>query len=220
MAVAAAHDITEERRRTLESVRADAERKWKEAEGRAQAADARAREAEARAQAAETRAHDAEARAQEAAARAQGAEARAQEAASELDRTRAGGEPPEPGRSPVPETAAEPDAKPVRGANRYSFSKKLEVRIDSHAGVLVDLSVTGAQVLLSSAVKVNHVASVSLPSDETPVSCKGRIIWVKPEPPSKTPVLYRAGILFVASDEAAVEAFIIRHSASRRPNRR
>jgi hypothetical protein len=56
---------------------------------------------------------------------------------------------------------------------------------------------------------------VSLPSDEIPISCEGRIVWSWIEPPEKNrPPRYRAGISFTEVDEAAIEVFIIRYSTS------
>jgi hypothetical protein len=105
--------------------------------------------------------------------------------------------------------------QPVRRATRYSFSTTIEVHIDGDAGVLVDLSVGGAQVLCTKEPQLNRVATVALESDEIPVSCEGKIMWTRPEPPLEgRPLTYRAGISFTTADEAAVEAFIIRYCAS------
>ena len=103
----------------------------------------------------------------------------------------------------------------VRRATRYRFSAAIDVHIDGDAGVLVDLSVGGAQMLCSKELEVNHVARISLLSDEIPISCQGRIMWSWLEPYSKgQPPSHRVGICFTAADEAALEAFIIRYSAS------
>jgi hypothetical protein len=103
----------------------------------------------------------------------------------------------------------------VRKATRYSFSTTLEVLVDGNAGVLVNLSVGGAQVLCPRELEVSRVATVSLLSDEIPVSCQGNIVWCHPEPFSEgRPPMWRAGVSFTEADEAAVEAFIIRYSAS------
>jgi chromosome segregation ATPase len=113
------------------------------------------------------------------------------------------------------EVPSPPPGQPVRKATRYSFSTTIEVHVDGDAGVLVDLSVGGAQVLCRRELELNRVATVSLLSDEIPVSCQGEIIWCRPEPVSEgRPPMWRAGISFTEADEAAVEAFIIRYSAS------
>src|SRR5262249_26722973 len=104
----------------------------------------------------------------------------------------------------------------VRRASRYSFSEKLIVKISGESGILVDLSVNGAQVLMQSFHDQNATVEFALPSRVSPISCTGRIVWSRPEPPAKTHRLrYRAGIFFTTSDAAAIEAFIIQHSAKR-----
>jgi hypothetical protein len=108
-----------------------------------------------------------------------------------------------------------PSGQPIRRATRYSFSTTIEVYIDGALGELVDLSVGGAQVLCATKPPVNVAVTLSLLSDEIPVSCQGKIMWARPEPDSGgRPLTHRAGISFTTADEAAVEAFIIRYSAS------
>ena len=89
------------------------------------------------------------------------------------------------------------------------------MEIDGDAAVLIDLSVGGAQVISAKELEVNHVAKVSLLSDEIPTSCDGRIVWSWVEPHVKgRPPRYRAGIAFIKADEAALEVFIIQYSTS------
>jgi hypothetical protein len=116
----------------------------------------------------------------------------------------------------MPELATGPAfASGVRRAKRYSFADKIEVRIDDETklGVLVDLSVNGAQVLFPKELTVNRAITIALLSDEHPISCRGRVVWSFLEPHAKGKSLrYRAGIEFTDADEAVVEAFIIRYS--------
>jgi len=86
------------------------------------------------------------------------------------------------------------------------------VQIDGEAALLVDLSVTGAQVLSCSALKPAKNIKMLLPSAGEPVLCRGRIVWARIEPPMPgKPIRYRAGVSFTSTDAAAVQSFMARH---------
>jgi PilZ domain len=109
-----------------------------------------------------------------------------------------------------------PGAKsPTRGASRYRFASTIDVEVDGEAGMLVDLSVMGAQVRSANALHEGRVVGLVLLSDEIPVSCSGRVVWTRLEPKSQgRSMRYLAGLSFTQVDVAAVEAFIIRYSAT------
>jgi len=70
-------------------------------------------------------------------------------------------------------------------------------------------------VLSAPKPEVNRVAKITLTSDKTTITCKGKIVWAWLEPHSQRRALrYRAGVLFTEVDEAAIEAFIARHAAT------
>jgi hypothetical protein len=103
----------------------------------------------------------------------------------------------------------------VRRAERYRFKAGVEVQINGDVGELVDLSVGGAQLFCPKALKVNAVATLSLPGDDGPITCSGRVVWIWLEPRSQgRRRRYRAGMLFLSADEAAVSAFITSRTAS------
>ena len=104
---------------------------------------------------------------------------------------------------------------PPRKSDRQAFNNALGVQIDGEAALLVDLSVSGAQVLSCAALKPEKTVKMLLPSSESPVLCRGRIVWSRLEPttPGK-PIRYRAGLFFTATDQAAVQTFITRHGRS------
>jgi len=109
------------------------------------------------------------------------------------------------------------DGRPLRlrgKADRQAFGNALGVQIDGEAALLVNLSVTGAQVLSCSALKPTKTVKMLLPSSDAPVLCRGRIVWARLEPtmPGR-PIRYRAGMFFTASDQAAVQTFMTRHGA-------
>jgi hypothetical protein len=108
-----------------------------------------------------------------------------------------------------------PPDSPPRSARRHGFSSSTEVQIDGEAGVLIDLSSTGAQVLGPTELEVDRIVTMTLPSDEVPVTCQGRVVWSRHEPQSRRRLLkYRSGILFTKADAETISAFIIRYATS------
>jgi hypothetical protein len=123
--------------------------------------------------------------------------------------------PASPTGKPVGKKAAAPGGDgPIRKTDRQAFSNALGVQIDGEAALLVDLSVTGAQVLSCAALKPAKTVKMLLPSSDAPVLCRGRIVWARLEPtiPGR-PIRYRAGMFFTATDQSAVQTFIARHGA-------
>ena len=97
-------------------------------------------------------------------------------------------------------------------AKRHKF-RATKVQIDREPGLLVDLSITGAQVICATSPEVGRIVTLTLLSDETPCFCQGRLLWARREQTAKgRPFRYPAGIVFTAVDEAAIEAFINRHA--------
>jgi hypothetical protein len=59
------------------------------------------------------------------------------------------------------------------------------------------------------------MVKVALPMGENAVSCRGKIVWARLEPPSAGRSLcYRAGVLFTAVEEAHIEAFLTHHASA------
>jgi hypothetical protein len=104
----------------------------------------------------------------------------------------------------------------MRRSTRYAFATDMAVRLEGQEnGVLVDLSVAGAQFLSAKALPEGGRTTIVLLSDETPVTCKGVIVWSRLDPHSQNrPLRYRAGILFSEVDQAVLETFIITHAAT------
>jgi hypothetical protein len=58
------------------------------------------------------------------------------------------------------------------------------------------------------------VVKVSLPDTKTAIACTGKVVWARLEPArAGRPLGYRAGLSFTKRDEAAIEAFMVRHGA-------
>jgi len=99
-------------------------------------------------------------------------------------------------------------------ATRHVFKPPKKVRVDREGALIVDLSVTGAQVICGSPPEVGRIVTLALLSDEAPCFCQGRLLWARREQTAKgRPYRYPAGIAFTEVDDAAIRAFIARHAA-------
>jgi chromosome segregation ATPase len=116
----------------------------------------------------------------------------------------------------APRSDADPPvAAAAPGASRVAFREELEVLVDGSPATLVDLSITGAQVISHAAMKPNRMVRLQLPGDGTPITCKGRIVWARLEAGPTSVLHYRAGLVFTAVDEQAVETFLAQHADGR-----
>ena len=98
----------------------------------------------------------------------------------------------------------------TRGTPRVTMAKGVEVLIDGNAAVLVDLSISGAQVLSATVLKPNQRVRLTLSDTRGVVRLSGTVAWATFEIPPR----YRAGVEFVAGgDSAAIEAYALRHKA-------
>ena len=108
-----------------------------------------------------------------------------------------------------------PVEQPTRAASRHAFERAVDVLIDGGSAALVDLSTTGAQVISPTPLKPNRVVKLHVPSDTTPVACRGKIVWARLEAPaSGGPLSYRAGVCFMDVDVAVVAEFLARRPGS------
>jgi hypothetical protein len=137
------------------------------------------------------------------------AETRAESAELELDGYR------RPGAHSAPAAAA-PEPKeqepqqfrgPARAARRVAFRSDIDIQIDGSPGKLVDLSMTGAQVLTLTSMKPGRLAKVTLPMGDDTIPCAAKVMWSRLEPRSGQ-LWYRAGVGFTSADENALAAFL------------
>ena len=112
-------------------------------------------------------------------------------------------------------TPSPPSELTGQKARRYAFPASTNIRIDRESGQLVDLSVTGAQVICKTSPEVGRLVKLTLLSDEVPCFAEGRLLWARREQTAKgRPFRYRVGLVFTSVDEAQIEAFIKAHSVS------
>jgi len=99
-------------------------------------------------------------------------------------------------------------------ARRYGFKPLRKVQVDREPALLVDLSITGAQVIYGRSPDVGQVVTLALSSDEVTCFCQGRLMWARRERTAKgRPYRYPAGIAFNSGqDEDAIKAFIKHHA--------
>ena len=87
-----------------------------------------------------------------------------------------------------------------------SFKADIAIQIDGNPGQLVDLSMTGAQVLTPAAINPNRLVTVTLPLSDSVLSCKAKVAWSRLEPRSGQ-LWYRAGVQFTTVDQQGLESF-------------
>lgn len=97
---------------------------------------------------------------------------------------------------------------PARDAKRVRMRPGTYVSVDAIPGELVDLSLAGAQLLLTQMVKPNQVVRATIPTAKERITCRGRIVWVAYEQPETSLSVYRTGVKFTDIDTRAVEDFM------------
>ena len=111
--------------------------------------------------------------------------------------------------TPVPD-ATEEYRGPARASKRVTIKGDTEIQIDGTPGKLVDLSLTGAQVLTASAMKPNRLITVTLPVDDSSIVCKAKVMWSRLEPRSGQ-LWYRAGVAFTSADQEGIQTLLAMH---------
>ena len=102
---------------------------------------------------------------------------------------------------------------PARSAKRITMPPNTEVQVDGIPGTMVDVSLTGAQILMPSPLKPNRSLKLTIPHGDAVVTCKGKVMWSRLEPAMRDGQLwYRGGVLFSSSDNPALRAFIKSHA--------
>jgi hypothetical protein len=98
----------------------------------------------------------------------------------------------------------------TRRARRWRMQVEFEAHLDGNAATLVDLSRTGAQVLVSEAVRLGQRVSLLLVDEEQSLLMTASVVWAEYQLSPGAPH-YRVGVQFIDADPEAVEVFCARH---------
>jgi hypothetical protein len=99
----------------------------------------------------------------------------------------------------------------TRRAPRFRVDDEAEIVVNGQTGRLVNLSMTGAQLLLFARVRPDEAVRVALVDDTGEVKGRGVVAWSAAEP-SSSGVRYRAGVEFTNTESHMLEAFCSRHT--------
>ncbi len=94
----------------------------------------------------------------------------------------------------------------TRRALRFRLVDGVEVMLDQHSAILIDLSIVGAQVLSPTILKPNQRVRVAFGESRQDIRCNTNVVWAWFERVGMEP-LYRAGLEFVGADPEALENF-------------
>lgn len=98
----------------------------------------------------------------------------------------------------------------TRRATRYPMERR-PVMVNGERGQLVDLSVSGAQVLSMMRLQPGHAIRLALADDgEHEIRCGGRIAWSIAAPVGPA-IKYRAGVEFAGPDSEALASYCLRY---------
>jgi hypothetical protein len=114
---------------------------------------------------------------------------------------------------PVPSPAAAAvDQRGTRRAPRVRIRERVTVLVDGKIATLVDLSIVGAQVVSSGALKPSQVVDVAFVDQVEKVRCGASVVWTAFQMAEAGP-RYRAGLDFLDADHGPIDAFALRHKA-------
>jgi len=135
-------------------------------------------------------------------------------AAAARETARPAAHPPAGKKSSAEGAGAPPQKKPIqfpgpaRDAQRVVIRRGTQIMLDGAPGELADLSIGGAQVVLTQSVRPNQLVRLSLPIEGGQVACKGRVVWAVFEQSRTSMAMYRAGIKFSEADRESIESFM------------
>lgn len=101
----------------------------------------------------------------------------------------------------------------TRGAKRFPMKSDVEVVVDGERSRLVNLSVTGAQLVLPARLQPRQSIFVTLVDQKAERRFSALVAWSTVEL-TKSKVNYRAGISFVDPDTGVIEAFCLRYAVA------
>jgi hypothetical protein len=101
----------------------------------------------------------------------------------------------------------------TRRCPRFKMDGRAEILVNGAAGRLVNMSATGAQMVLGARVRPDEAIRLALVDDKGEVRARGVVAWSSFEP-SSSGLQYRAGLQFVNTALPPIEAFCARHTAA------
>jgi hypothetical protein len=112
------------------------------------------------------------------------------------------------------QAASQPlDGCGTRGAKRFPMRAGMEVVVDGERSRLVNLSVTGAQLVMPARVQPRQSVLLTLMDDKAEKRFRALVAWSTVEL-ARSMVNYRAGVSFVDPDQTAIEAFCLRNATA------
>ncbi len=112
----------------------------------------------------------------------------------------------------VPGEPLPADYDGVRLTRRFKVRPGLEMRLDGYPTTLVDLSRSGAQVLMPKPLRFNQAVRISLADEEGAFRFRATVVWAAFERSADTGrQWYRAGIVFVDADAQLIDELCVRH---------
>ena len=112
----------------------------------------------------------------------------------------------------VPGEPLPPDYDGVRLTRRFKVRPGLEMRLDGYQTTLVDLSRTGAQLLVPKPLRFDQEVRISIADEEGGFRFLATVVWEAFERSADTGQQgYRAGITFVDPDAKLLDELCVRH---------
>ena len=99
----------------------------------------------------------------------------------------------------------------TRGAKRFAMKADMEVVVDGERSRLVNLSITGAQLVMPARVQPRQSVLLTLVDERSEKRFRALVAWSTVEL-AQSMVKYRAGVSFVDPDPGAIEAFCHRNA--------
>jgi len=110
------------------------------------------------------------------------------------------------------ETSRPLDRAGTRQASRFAMNRRA-VSVNGEAGQLIDLSVSGAQVMSSARLRPLKMVRLVLPEGTGDIRMQGTVAWAIAVP-SGGAIHYRAGVQFVNPNQEQLAAFCEQHGAT------
>jgi hypothetical protein len=101
----------------------------------------------------------------------------------------------------------------TRGAKRFAMKACVEIVVDGERSRLVNLSATGAQLVLPARVQPRQSVRLTLIGEQAGKRFSALVAWSTVEL-ERSAVKYRAGVSFIDPDPPSIEAFCLRHGAT------